>query len=89
VTVVDETPAEFGIKSVELQVEGLHAYGYLRGEKGTHKLDIKQKLLVVQVEQVLANLQSIKGEHLRAADTQLRVRAVQAGEGHPVWRAEQ
>ena len=27
-----------GIKSVEMKVEGRFAYGYLAGEKGTHRL---------------------------------------------------
>ena len=36
--VVDEQQADFGIKSVELRIEGEFAYGYLRGEKGTHRL---------------------------------------------------
>lgn len=38
VTVVEETGADHGIKSVELKVEGPFAYGYLSGEKGTHRL---------------------------------------------------
>ncbi|KAG2486134.1 hypothetical protein HYH03_015227 [Edaphochlamys debaryana] len=29
---------EAGIKSVELEIRGRHAYGYLRSEKGTHRL---------------------------------------------------
>lgn len=37
-TRMDETPADFGVKSVELKIEGDFAYGYLRGEKGTHRL---------------------------------------------------
>ena len=32
-TVVEEAPADFGIKSAELRIEG-----DLRGEKGTHRL---------------------------------------------------
>jgi peptide chain release factor 2 len=38
VVVMDEIQADFGIKSVELRIEGPFAYGYLRGEKGTHRL---------------------------------------------------
>lgn len=38
-TVLDRMPGdEAGIKSVELRLEGRYAYGYLRGEKGTHRL---------------------------------------------------
>ena len=32
------TPPTSGIKSVEMKVEGRFAYGYLAGEKGTHRL---------------------------------------------------
>lgn len=38
VTTIDEAPAEHGYKSVELKIEGTNAYGYLSGEKGTHRL---------------------------------------------------
>lgn len=38
VTTVEEMSADFGIKSVELRIEGPYAYGYLSGEKGTHRL---------------------------------------------------
>lgn len=38
ITTVDESPADFGIKSVDLRIEGSFAYGYLSGEKGTHRL---------------------------------------------------
>jgi peptide chain release factor 2 len=38
ITTVDESPADFGIKSVDLRVDGPFAYGYLSGEKGTHRL---------------------------------------------------
>jgi peptide chain release factor 2 len=34
ITIVDEQPADFGIKSVEMRIEGRFAYGYLSGEKG-------------------------------------------------------
>lgn len=42
--VVEEMVADFGIKSVELRIEGEYAYGYLRGEKGTHRCDANVKL---------------------------------------------
>ena len=38
ITTIDESTADFGIKSVELKIEGPFAYGYLSGEKGTHRL---------------------------------------------------
>eukprot|EP01041_Mallomonas_annulata_P004200 gene4200-8352_t len=37
-TIVEEMTADFGIKAVEMKIEGLFAYGYLSGEKGTHRL---------------------------------------------------
>jgi len=38
ITIVEEMTADFGIKSVEMKIEGPFAYGYLGGEKGTHRL---------------------------------------------------
>jgi peptide chain release factor 2 len=38
ITTVEEATADFGIKSVELKIEGPFAYGFLSGEKGTHRL---------------------------------------------------
>jgi len=38
VTVVEEMTADVGIKSVELRIDGDFSYGYLSGEKGTHRL---------------------------------------------------
>lgn len=38
ITITEEMNADFGIKLVEMNIEGLFAYGYLRGEKGTHRL---------------------------------------------------
>ncbi len=38
VTVIEEMAADFGIKSCEIKIEGDYAYGYLGGEKGTHRL---------------------------------------------------
>lgn len=38
VTTIEEMSADCGIKSVELKIEGDYAYGYLSGEKGTHRL---------------------------------------------------
>ena len=35
---MDESPADFGYKSVDLRIEGPFAYGFLSGEKGTHRL---------------------------------------------------
>lgn len=35
---LDMQEAEGGIKSVTLQIDGSHAYGYLRGETGVHRL---------------------------------------------------
>ena len=33
-----QTPTDFGIKSCEIRIEGPYAYGFLSGEKGTHRL---------------------------------------------------
>lgn len=38
VSIVEEIPADFGIKSCEIRIEGPFAYGLLNGEKGTHRL---------------------------------------------------
>jgi peptide chain release factor 2 len=38
VTILDESIAEFGYKSIEMKVEGLFPFGYLCGEKGVHRL---------------------------------------------------
>jgi peptide chain release factor 2 len=38
VTIVEEATADFGIKTCEMRIEGDYAYGYLAGEKGTHRL---------------------------------------------------
>lgn len=38
VITIEESPADFGFKSVELRIEGDYAYGLLSGEKGTHRL---------------------------------------------------
>jgi peptide chain release factor 2 len=37
-TIMEEIGADFGIKSVEMRIEGPFAYGFLSGEKGTHRL---------------------------------------------------
>eukprot|EP01036_Dinobryon_divergens_P033341 gene33341-43104_t len=38
IVIMEEMNADFGIKSVEMQFHGDFAYGYLAGEKGTHRL---------------------------------------------------
>lgn len=38
ITIIEEMTADFGIKAVEMRIEGQFAYGYLSGEKGTHRL---------------------------------------------------
>jgi peptide chain release factor 2 len=37
-TIIEETTADHGFKHVEIKLEGPFAYGYLSGEKGTHRL---------------------------------------------------
>ena len=38
VTTLEESESDFGLKSAEIKIEGPYAYGYLCGEKGTHRL---------------------------------------------------
>jgi len=38
IIIIEEMLTDFGVKSVEMRVEGEFAYGYLSGEKGTHRL---------------------------------------------------
>jgi peptide chain release factor 2 len=38
ISIIEEATADFGIKSCEVKIEGEYAYGYLAGEKGTHRL---------------------------------------------------
>jgi peptide chain release factor 2 len=38
ITILDEQTADHGYKNVEMKLEGPFAYGYLSGEKGTHRL---------------------------------------------------
>jgi peptide chain release factor 2 len=38
VTVVEENTADIGHRYIEMKIEGQYAYGYLAGEKGTHRL---------------------------------------------------
>lgn len=38
ISMVETMTADFGIKSCEMRIEGPFAYGYLGGEKGTHRL---------------------------------------------------
>ena len=35
IRIIEEQTADFGIKLVEMNIEGPFAYGYLSGEKGT------------------------------------------------------
>lgn len=36
--IASATPGDFGYKTVELEIEGPYAYGFLAGEKGVHRL---------------------------------------------------
>ncbi len=39
VSIIDEVPGDTaGFKSVEMEIEGAFAYGYLKGEKGVHRM---------------------------------------------------
>lgn len=38
VTILDESYGDHGLKSVDMRIDGMLAYGYLAKEKGTHRL---------------------------------------------------